>query len=295
MPGRKSSIKIEEKLFGIDSAAIDQKLYYLTINSISEGISVTDLKGHFIFVNDAFLITYGYTREEVIGKPSGMVRSKLSDTSISKEIIPKTMEGGWTGQLHTVKKDGTEILVNLVTTPVKDDNGKLIALVGVTRDLTDEIKNREAIEDAQGKYDSLFKELKDAVYESTPDGQMVELNPSGMQLFGFGSKEEMLNANISKDLYANEEDRIRFQELLERDGYVKNFEVEIKRKYGITSTVVENSISVRDREGKIKAYRGILHDITASKKQEQQLRQFVEKLAMLNEQLRESETELKKT
>ncbi len=293
MPEKRAVPDKTEKIFGIDSADLDQKLYYLTINSISEGISVTDLNGKFIFVNDAFLKIYGYVRDEVIGKSSGMVRSKQSD-NIAKEIIPKTMEGGWLGQLYTVKKDGTEIFINLQSAPVKDTNGKPIALVGVTRDLTGEIKSREAIEDAQGRYASLFMELKDAVYESTPDGKMVELNPSGMQLFGFESREEMLNANVARDLYVNEEDRVRFKELLERDGYVKNFEVEIKRKYGVTSTVVENSISIKDRDGRIKAYRGILHDITAGKKQEQQLRQFVEKLAMLNEQLRESENELKK-
>jgi len=294
MPDKKAKSDKTEKIFGVDSADLDQKLYYLTINSISEGISVTDLSGKFIFVNAAFLKIYGYTREEVIGKSSGMVRSKQSDKNIVKEIIPKTMEGGWTGQIYTVKKDGTEIFVNLTTTPVKDDNGNPIALVGVTRDLTEEIKSREAIEDAQGKYDSLFMELKDAVYESTPDGKMIELNPSGMRLFGFESEEEMLKANIAEDLYVNEEDRRRFAELLARDGYVRNFEVEIKRKYGVNANVIENAVGIKDRDGCIKAYRGILHDITASKKQELQLREFVEKLAMLNEQLRESEIELKK-
>lgn len=284
-----------ETMFGGNLTGFDQKLYYLTINSISEGISVTDLKGKFIFVNDAFLKTYGYTREEMIGKSSGMVRSKRDDMNKIKEIIPKTIEGGWSGILFNTKKDGTEIVINLKTTPVKDDTGKLIAMVGITRDLTEEIKIQEAIKDAQGKYASLLKELKDAVYESTPDGRIVELNPAGMMLFGFESKEEMLNANVAQDLYVNEEDRRRFKKLLERDGYVKNFEVEIKRKYGVTATVVETSIGVKDRDGHIKAYRGILHDITAGKNHEQQLRQFVEQLAKLNEQLRESETELKKT
>ena len=273
---------------------LDRELYLLTINSISEGISITDLEGKFIYLNDSFLKTYGYTREELIGKSSGLVRSDKNDGKLIREIIPQTLKGGWSGNLITLKKDGSEIIVDLKTTPVKDAEGKPIALVGVTRDLTEEIKSREAIEEARGKYETLFKELKDAVYESTPDGKLVELNPSGMRLFGFESVEEMRNSKIAEELYANPEDRKRFMEILERDGYVKNFELEIKRKYGVNAVVYETSIAVKDKEGNIKAYRGILHDITESKGQERQLRQFVEKLAMLNEQLRESETELKK-
>jgi len=277
-----------------DAFEMDKELFFLTFNSLSEGISVTDLNGKFIYVNDAFLKAYGYKREELIGQSSGLMRSDKNVVSLSKQIIPATMKGGWKGTLITNRKDGTELIVELTTTPVKNAEGKPVAMVGITRDLTEEIKNKEAVEEARNKYESLFTELKDAVYESTPDGKMVDLNPSGMRLFGFETREEMLNANIAGDLYVNEEDRVRFKELLERDGYVKNFEVEINRKYGVTAIVLETAIGIRDKEGRIKAYRGILHDITPSKRQEQQLRQFVEKLAMLNEQLRESEGELKK-
>lgn len=273
---------------------MNQELYSLIINCISEGISVSDLDGNLIIVNDAFLAMYGYSREELIGKSSGIVRSKKNDMNKVREIVPQTLCGGWSGRLTTVKKDGTEIIIELKTTPVKDSKGEPIALVGITRDLTNEIKNQEAIDDARGKYATLFRELKDAVYESTPDGKMTELNPSGMQLFGFESKEEMLSCNVAEDLYVNEEDRRRFKKLLERDGYVKNFEVEIKRKYGTTATVYETSVGEKDKDGKIKAYRGILRDITHTKKQELQLREFVEKLARLNEKLRDSETELKR-
>lgn len=273
---------------------MNSDFYNHIMDSLTEGISVTDLSGNFIYLNEAFLKAYGYTNEELIGNSSGIMRSDKNDPSVIKQIIPETMKGGWKGRIVTERKDGTELVVELTTTPVKDSKGDVIAMVGVTRDLTAELKSQEAIEEARSRYESLFMELKDAVYESTPDGRLIDLNPSGMRLFGFESKEEMLTTNVAEDLYVNKDDRIRFKELLERDGYVKNFELEIKRKYGVTAIVLETSIGIKDKEGKIKSYRGILHDITDSKRQERQLRQFVEKLASLNEQLRESETELKK-
>jgi len=275
-------------------AELSSELLFLTLKNICAGITITDLAGTLLYANDFFLQMYGYSREELIGKSSGIMRSKNCDKKAVREIIPQTLGGGWSGRLCTIKKDGSELTVQLDTTPIKNSNGEIIALASVTRDMTEELKREEAIEEARGKYATLFRELKDAVYESTPDGKMIELNPSGMQLFGFESEEEMRNVNIAEDLYVNEEDRKSFKELLERDGYVKNFETEIKRKYGVTAIVYETSVGIRDKNGKIKAYRGILHDVTHTKKQEFQLRQFVEKLAMLNEQLRESEAELKK-
>jgi PAS domain S-box-containing protein len=283
-----------ENIISNSNYQIDQELYSLIINGISEGIVVADKEGRIIFVNEAFTTTYGYSKEELIGKSTEVIHSAKINSMDVKDIVPQTLQGGWSGRLVASKKDGTEISIELKTTPVRNAEGKLIALVGVVRDLTEELKNQDAIDDARGKYATLFTELRDAVYESTPDGRLTDLNPAGMQLFGFESREEMLNCNVTEDLYVNKEDGKRFKKLLERDGYVKNFEFEIKRKYGVTATVYETSVGVKDKDGNIKAYRGILRDITNIKKQELQLREFVEKLAKLNEQLRESETELKK-
>ncbi|MBS4027050.1 MAG: PAS domain S-box protein, partial [Ignavibacteriales bacterium] len=126
---------------------------------------------------------------------------------------------------------------------------------------------------SEERYRNLFEESKDGIFISTPGGQLVDVNPAGVELFGYDSKEELLEVNIAKDLYSSSTDREKVKQRLEQQGFVKDFEFSIKRKDGQRRTVLETSIAVRNQKGAVVAYRGILRDITEQKKLEQQLLQ----------------------
>ncbi len=118
-------------------------LFSHSIKSISECISITDLNNKILFVNQAFLSTYGYTEEEIIGKPIYIIRA---DTASNEDIVLKqTLHGGWEGELLNRKKDGTVFPVSLSTSVVHDENGQPIALVGIALDITERKKAEEAL------------------------------------------------------------------------------------------------------------------------------------------------------
>lgn len=146
---------------------------------------------------------------------------------------------------------------------------------------------------AKEKYHTLFTELKDVVYESTQDGRLIDINPAGVDLFGYESKEELLKINIAEELYVNPNERDILIEKLEQYGYVKNYEIKIKTKYGDELIVLETSFQVRDKNGKLIGYNGIIRDVTESKKQEQLLIKYNEELADVNKLLKNSENKLK--
>jgi two-component system NtrC family sensor kinase len=92
-------------------------------------------------------------------------------------------------------------------------------------------------------------------------------------LLGYGNKEEFLKIDIVKDLYVNPEDRKTFMELVERLGFIKDFEVEFKKKNGERITVLLTATAKRDEEGKIIGYEGLNIDITDRKKMEKELKE----------------------
>ena len=92
-------------------------------------------RGPPVFVNDAFLRTYGYSREELIGQPIGMVRAP--GCGLPAEILPVTLDGGWQGELRNRRKDGSEFPIRLTTSVVRDDEGRPVATVGVASDITE--------------------------------------------------------------------------------------------------------------------------------------------------------------
>ena len=123
------------------------------------------------------------------------------------------------------------------------------------------------------KYKNLFSEIEDVVFISTPAGKFLEINTAGVKLFGYNSVAEVLKLNIEKDLFCDSGDRDRYKEALKIRGHLKNYELTLKRKDGKKVIVLETATVVRNEEGEIVAYQGILHDITERRQLEQQLTQ----------------------
>jgi|GEM_PF-780890 len=109
------------------------------IKSISEAVSVTDLNDNIIFVNNTFLKTYGYRRDELIGKNISMVRSRniINNEALQKAIYQDTLSGGWQGEIYNRRKDGTEFPIMLSTSLLHDENGIPRASIGVARDISE--------------------------------------------------------------------------------------------------------------------------------------------------------------
>jgi two-component system NtrC family sensor kinase len=92
-------------------------------------------------------------------------------------------------------------------------------------------------------------------------------------LLGYPNQEEFLKIDIARDLYVNLKDRETFMALVEKKGFVKDFEVEWKKKNGEKITVLLASSAKRDEKGTIIGYEGLNIDITDRKKMEKELKE----------------------
>jgi len=123
------------------------------------------------------------------------------------------------------------------------------------------------------KYQRLFKNVKDTVFASTVEGRFLDINPAGVDMLGYTTKEEILGMNILSDLYYYPEDRITYQKIIAQKGYVKDYEVVFRKKDGSPLFVSMSSVAVYDEERKVLGYEGIFRDLTERKKAEEALRQ----------------------
>ncbi len=134
-------------------------------------------------------------------------------------------------------------------------------------------ENEKALRESEEKYRKLFEDSKDPIYISTPEGKLVDVNPAFVELFGYESKEEILKVDIATELYENPEDRKKNLETIEKQGYIKDYELHLKTKDGRKLIVYDTSTPIFDEKGNIIAYQGILRDVTKIKALEQQLLQ----------------------
>ncbi len=128
-----------------------------TIKSIAECVCITDHKNVILFVNQAFLATYGYNEEELIGKTIDIV-NPASSTVL--KVLDETLQGSWQGELVNRKKDGTEFPIHLSTSVVRDEEGDAIALVGVTTDISERKKIEQELKLQRQHLQENYEQLK---------------------------------------------------------------------------------------------------------------------------------------
>jgi PAS domain S-box-containing protein len=116
-----------------------------SVRSVRECICVTDMDENFLFVNDAFVKTYGFKRKELIGKHISMIRFEDYDS----KIFTATHKGGWKGELTNRKKDGTIFPIYLSTSLIKDEKNNPVAMIGVSSDITEDKQFEEKFRQVQ--------------------------------------------------------------------------------------------------------------------------------------------------
>ena len=125
----------------------------------------------------------------------------------------------------------------------------------------------EASLQSEARYRSIFENAVEGIYQSTVEGRFISVNPAMARINGYDSPEELIQAvtNISRDIYADPEDRRLFEATLERQGIVTNQEVRFRRRDGKIIWVSLNGRAVKDKDGKVLRYEGTVEEITDRK------------------------------
>lgn len=125
------------------------RLLALAVESTNEMVSVTDENDRYTFVNRAFTETYGYSEDEVLGQTPAMLEPGEKPSELYEEIGRETRRGGWEGEVSLRCKDGTQIVVNLHTSLLRDEGGKTVGLLRVARDITPKLLLEDQLRQAQ--------------------------------------------------------------------------------------------------------------------------------------------------
>ena len=126
-------------------------------------------------------------------------------------------------------------------------------------------------------YRDLFEDSKDTVYVTSKEGNILNINRTGLELFGY-SRDELIGTDIRR-LYAEEGDREKFCLEIESAGSVKDYELRLRRKDGTELYGLLTSTVRRTADGGVIGYQGIIRDVTAQKKAEAALRQSEERFS----------------
>jgi PAS domain S-box-containing protein len=244
----------------------------------------------FLDVNKMAILQYGYSQEEFLSMTALDIRPDKDKDHFTKswdrsEINATNFNKGvWNHQ----KKNGTIIQVEIIAHEIIYEGSP--ARFILSNDITDRKKSEEALWNSEEKFRNLINFSPVGITLSSKQGEILETNQTIIDIMGFEYKEEFINIPAS-ELYVNKNDRKQLIELFKKDGVVKNFEAQLKRKNGELIWVSSHIHPFKLPDGEM-VMLSTTFDITDRKKAELKLERQNKKLAFQNEEIEDRAAEL---
>jgi PAS domain S-box-containing protein len=245
------------------------------VESSDDAIASKDLDGIILTWNRGAERLFGYTADEVIGKPITI----LIPPELHYEetlILGRIRRGEGVDHYETVRrrKDGSEVEVSLTVSPIKDAHGRVIGASKIARDISD---RREAERSAR-QLAAIVASSEDAIVGKDLDGIILTWNRGAERLFGYTADEvtgKPITILIPPERHDEETlilGRIR------RGERVDHYETVRRRKDGSQVEVSLTVSPIKNAHGRVIGASKIARDITDRKRAEEQQRLLLKEM-----------------
>jgi PAS domain S-box-containing protein len=247
------------------------------LDSIPQGIFWKDRDCVYRGCNKVLAKTLGFSAsDQVIGKTDFDLSWPQEEAEAYRADDQDVMETG-RPKRHIVEPlqlaDGSRLWVDTTKVPLVDDTGNVYGVLGVFDDITDRRKNEEALRESERKYRELVENLNVGVFRSIPTSErVVSTNTALGEIFGYDTLSEFQRQPISAH-YHHDTDWSLIIEKVSREGQIKDWEVEARKKDGSTIWITISAKAHYEGQGVVRWIDGIIEDITERRWIEERLRE----------------------
>ena len=249
------------------------------IDSSLDMIISADQNRRIVEFNVAAQNTFGYSKEEVLGKQVDIIYADPAQASNVREAVLKT--GQFSGEIVNKRKNGETFPSYVAASAMEDKDGKFLGVMGISRDITERKQAEEALQESEERYRAIFEQAADSIVLVDADtGALVKFNDRAHEDLGY-TREEFEKLKIGDfEVIESAEEVARHTEKIVRQG-ADTFETKHRTKGGEIRDVQVScrAISIRGRD----FVQSIWHDVTERKRVEE-LRESEGKYSALVEQ-----------
>jgi PAS domain S-box-containing protein len=247
-----------------------EKNYRRLVDNSLTGIYIT--QDHILrFCNQKFAEIFGFDRpEELIGTSVRKLVSPESWKTVERQVRLRENGRKRTAryEFRALRKDGSAFDAEVLGARIVYEGEP--AIQGAIIDITERKKAIEHLRESENKYRALFEGVPVGLYRTSPEGKILDLNPTMVQMLGFENKESVLG-RPADDFCLNPKDRDRSAALMAKDRVLRNYEFQVKRIDGKVIWVQDNAHAVVDSKGRVLHYEGSLIDITRQKQEDKEI------------------------
>ena len=223
-------------------------------DAISDFIVAHDEAGNVLRVNRSLADFIGVQPQALIGvNMSALLASGEAPPLRSCPFCRSTSEGD-DEYVHAV----LERTYLVSTSRVHGASSEGMQTIHVLKDISDRLE-------VEQRYRELFDNIQEGLFFSTPDGRFIEVNDALVRMLGYASREELLQADVRTQVYFSTERHHELAREMQEHGVVRNHEETLRRRDGSAVYVLINAFAVRDNQGRVTQFRGLMLDISGLK------------------------------
>lgn len=212
---------------------------------------------------------FGYDKELLeTDKFNIMLLISPKNRGFIKTLLEREREGKFIYEFTGLNSVGNEIECEVSVSRIADRDG-LITL-GIIRDITEKKDFIKRLEESEERFRSLYENATVGIYRTTPDGQVILANPELIKMLGYKKIEDITKRKV-EDMFFNKDDRNEFKNIIENEGVIYGYEVKWEKADGSLILVQESAKCIRDSDGNVLFYEGVVEDITERKRMEEEL------------------------
>lgn len=257
----------------IDDKLIAEGAFLHTlINTIPDMVWLKDAEGVYLACNPSFERFFGAAERNIIGKTDyDFVAREQADVFRQRDRAAITGNApNVNEEWSTYIGDGHRELLETIRTPMHDNQGRLIGVLGISRNITERQQLEERLKASEEKFRSVFESASDCIELISMDGHIVDINHIGYERMGY-SKAEMQDQPLAAFSPPEYADRIADRMTLIKNRGHATFESARLRKDGSLMPIEVNS-RIAEMDGQ-PLFLSISRDISERKKAEDVLRQ----------------------
>lgn len=257
-----TAVDISERVTAEARLRQSEELYKTLVDNCRDGVFLIQ-RGKVLFANKALAGILGYEPDEL---PPDYMDAVAAQSLVAQSERRAAREAGSLAahdfEIYLRHRNGSLRLVRVRSAPVEYEGA--VASTGTMHDITDVRLEQDAIAAAEHKYRSLFQNAVTGMFQSHPDGRLLEANDAIARMLGYAGSDDMkAQVRHMNQIYARPEDRATMVERLLAEGRVAGFEFAARHRDGSEVLVDLNAHLIRDERGEVLYIEGSAQDITA--------------------------------
>ncbi len=253
------------------------------MDRLPDGVFTTDQEWRITYFNPAAERITGFSAYDAVGMYcKDVFKNTICETDCALKRAVAEGRDIVNRDYEITNIEGRKIPIICSTSAFKDGAGKITGGLEIFKDVTDMKRLHEELARREKKYSRIFEGSHDMIYTTNLKGDLLDVNQAGVDMLKYPDKQTLMTLTTAADFYRDSRDRERFIALMNRDGFVKDFEVDFKRRDGTPFRVLISSRRYDNPDTGETEYEGIIKDITRRKRAEEILRQRNWELSILN-------------